>query len=59
MDGDSEDDESDWEHAQDGQAPVGTVHGVPGYQGETQKDKKRKNMGKRPIAPQCESRTLC
>ena len=35
MDGDSEDDESDWEHAQDGQAPVGTVHGVPGYQGET------------------------
>ena len=53
MDRDSEDDESDWEHAQDGQAPVGTVHGV------TQKDKKRKNMGKRPIAPQCESRTLC
>ena len=36
MDGGSEDNESDREHAQDGQAPEGTVHGVPGYQVETQ-----------------------
>ena len=36
MDGDSENDESDKEHAKDGQAPVGTVHGATGYQGETQ-----------------------
>ena len=32
-DGNSEDFETDGEHAQD---DAGTVHGVPGYQGETQ-----------------------
>ena len=31
------DDESDREHAQDGQAPVVTVRRVPGYQWETQR----------------------
>ena len=40
MNGDSEDDESDRDHAQDGQ----DSQEVLGYEGETQKEKKREKM---------------
>ena len=48
MNKDFEDDESDRDHAQDGQEPVETVQEVSG---ETQKDNKEKKSGSKPYSP--------
>ena len=48
MNKDFEYDESDRDHAQDGQEPVETVQEVSG---ETQKDNKEKKSGSKPYSP--------